>query len=65
MEYYIEAIRAAAEKCDPCELKDALDFLMGLAKDDYKAGALGLTEYGDIVNEYNDTLITANAINYI
>lgn len=65
MGYYIEAIRAAAEKADPSELKPMLDFLVGLAKEDYKAGALDVTEYGDICNEYSDALTTTNAINYL
>lgn len=65
MGYYIEAIRAAAEKCEPRELKPMLDFLVGLAREDYQAGALDVVEYYDIVNEYNDTLMATNAINYL
>ena len=65
MDYYIEAIRAAAEKCDPRELKPMLDFYVEQAKEEYHAGALDVVEYGDIVNEYNDTLVAANAVNYM
>lgn len=65
MGYYIEAIRAAAEGCEPHELKPMLDFYMEQATDDYKAGALDVVELGDILNEYADTLKTANAVNYI
>ena len=64
MEYYIDSIRAAAAACEPRELRPVLDFLLGQAQEDYNAGALGVTEYGDIVNEYADTLAIANAINY-
>jgi hypothetical protein len=64
MEYYIDSIRAAASACEPRELKPVLDFLLGQAQEDYRAGALGVTEYGDIVNEYADTLTTANTVNY-
>jgi hypothetical protein len=65
MEYYINAIRAAAEKCEPRELKPMLDFLVDQAKEDYKGGALDVAEYGDIVNEYTDTLVAANVVNYM
>lgn len=65
MEYYINAIRAAAEGCEPHELKPMLDFYMEQAKEDYRAGALDVAEYGDIVNEYGDTLMVKNAVNYI
>ena len=65
MERYIEAIRAAAEACDPRNLKNALDFILGSALEDYRAGALAVTEYGDIVTEYTDTLTAKNAINYM
>jgi hypothetical protein len=65
MGYYIEAIKAAAEKCEPHELKPMLDFLVELALEDYKAGALDVVEYGDICNEYNDTLMATNAVNYM
>ena len=64
MEYYIEAMRAAASVCKPCKLKPVFDFIIGQAKEDYEAGALGVTEYWDIVNEYTDTLTNANVINY-
>lgn len=64
MEYYIEAMRAAAEKCAPGELKPIFDFLMGKAEEDYHAGALAVTEYSDIIDEYADTLKGKNAINY-
>ena len=62
---YIEAIRAAAEKADPCELKPMLDFYMEQATEDYKAGALDVVELGDILTEYTYTLTATNAINYI
>ena len=65
MDYYITSMRAAAEKCEPHELKPMLDFFMEQAKEDYHAGALDVLELGDILNEYTDTLTTANAINYI
>lgn len=65
MEYYINSIKAAAEKCEPHELKPMLDFYMEQATDDYKAGALDVVELGDILNEYADTLKTANVVNYI
>jgi hypothetical protein len=65
MGYYIEAIRAAAEGCEPRELKPMLDFYMEQAQEEYKAGALDVAELGDILNEYTDTLTAANAVNYI
>lgn len=65
MEYYIEAIREAAAGCEPQELKPMLDFLVEQAKEDYKAGALDVVEYGDIVNEYTDTLTNKNVVNYM
>ena len=65
MEYYIEAIKDAAAKCEPCKLKPMLDFLMDCATEDYKGGALDVVELGDILTEYNDTLMATNAINYI
>ncbi len=65
MEYYIEAIRAAAEKADPRELKPMLDFYMEQATEDYKAGALDVLELRDILNEYTHTLMATNAMNYI
>ena len=65
MAYFIEAIRDAAEKCDPRQLKDALDFIVGLAAEEYKGGTLDVTEYGDIVDEYDITLKKVNAINWI
>ena len=64
MDYYITAIRAAADSAAPHDLKPALDFLLDLARDDYKAGALDEVELWDILNEYNDTLLGTNAINY-
>ena len=64
MEYYIDSIRAAAAACKPRELRPVLDFLLGQAQEEYNAGALGVMEYGDIVNEYADTLATANVANY-
>lgn len=65
MENYIEAIREAAAAASPRDLKDALDFLMDLATDDYKAGALSVLELGDILNEYDDAIQSTNAVNYI
>lgn len=65
MPYYIEAIRNAAEKCDRRKLKDALDFILGLAQEDYNAGALDVLEYAGIADEYADTLKAANVINCI
>lgn len=66
MAHYINAIRAAAAKCcEPKELKNILDYLVDLAKEDYKAGALDGAEYGYIVDEYTDTLTTANVVNYL
>lgn len=65
MEYYLEAIKAAADKCEPRELKPMLDFLVEQALEDYKAGALDVVEYGDIVNEYADAVRSTNIINYI
>ena len=65
MEHYTEAIRAAASKCEPRELKPMLDFILETATEDYKAGALGLLEYDEIATEYADTLKNTNAVNYI
>lgn len=65
MEYYIEAIRAAAAASSPRDLKPALDFVMGLARDDYKAGALDVVELGDILNEYDFALKAAGAMHYL
>lgn len=65
MEYYISSMREAASACEPRDLKPVLDFIMGQAQEDYKAGALGVTEYGDIIDEYVDALTTANVINYM
>jgi len=65
MDYYITSMRAAAEKCEPHELKPMLDFFMEQAKEDYRAGALDVVELGDILNEYDHTIKTTNAINYI
>lgn len=65
MEYYINSMRAAADKCEPHELKPVLDFYMEQATEDYKAGALDVLELRDILNEYNDTLMAANAVNYV
>ena len=65
MDHYIEAIRAAAAASSPRDLKPALDFLVDQARDDYKAGALAVHEYGDIINEYAETLREANVINYM
>lgn len=64
MEYYIEAIRAAVASAAPCDLKPALDFLMDLATDDYKAGALDHVELWDILNAYDDALRVSGAVNY-
>ena len=64
MEYYLEAIKAAAEKADPHELKPMLDFYLEQATADYKGGALALDEFYDILNEYNYTLMSLNVINY-
>lgn len=64
MEYYIDSMRAAASVCEPRELKPVLDFIIGQAQDDYRAGALDVAEYGDIINEYTNTLTNANVINY-
>lgn len=65
MEYYIKAIRSATIGCKPQQLKPMLDSLVGQAQEDYKAGELGVAEYGDIVNEYTDTLMATNAVNYM
>ena len=70
MEYYINAIRAAAEGCEPSELKPSelkpmLDFYIEQAHQDYKGGALDVTEYLGIVDEYADTLKVRNAVNYM
>ena len=65
MEYYITAMRAAAEKCSNWELKPVFDYLLGQAKEDFQAGALDMLEYYNIVNEYADTLKIRNAINYV
>lgn len=64
MDKYIEAIRAAASACEPLKLKDALDFIMESVTSDYRAGALAVTEYGDIITEYAETLRLANVVNY-
>ena len=64
MEYYITAMRAAASHCEPYELKPIFDCLVERAREDYQAGALDIVEYGDIVNEYADTLRNTNAVNY-
>ena len=60
MEYYIEAIRAAAESSGPRDLKPALDFLVGLAREDFIAGALDVAELNDILAEYHDVLALAS-----
>lgn len=65
MEYYIKSMRTAASVCEPQDLKSVLDSLVGQAQEDYKAGTLDVAEYGDIVNEYTDTLIATNVVNYI
>ena len=65
MEYYIKSMRAAAEGCEPHELKPMLDFYMEQATEDYRAGALDVAELGDILNEYTDTLMATNAVNCI
>ena len=65
MEYYITAMKAAAEKCTPREIKPIFDFLIEKAKEDYIAGALDVVELGDILNEYADTLRCKNVVNYI
>lgn len=62
MEHFIQAMRAAADKCEPYELRLMLDHIVDQAKEYYKAGALDVTEYGDIVNEYADTLLMASAV---
>ena len=64
MDHYIEAIRAAAASASPRELMPALDFLMDQATEEYKAGALDVLELRDILDEYEATLLEANAINY-
>jgi hypothetical protein len=64
MENYVEAIRAAAAASSPRDLKPALDFLLELATADYKGGALDEVELWDIINEYNDALMSAGAVNY-
>lgn len=60
MDYYIEAIRAAAESSGPRDLKPALDFLVGLAREDFIAGALDVAELEDIQAEYNAALSYAS-----
>lgn len=65
MEYYIKAIKSATSGCEPQQLKPMLDLLVGQAQEDYKAGELSVAEYGVIVNEYTDTLTTANVVNYM
>lgn len=64
MDYYLTSMRSAADHSRPEELKPVLDFLMELAKEDYKAGALDEIEIWDILNEYTDLLMTNNSINY-
>ena len=64
MAYYIEAIRAAAAAASPRDLKPALDFLVSLAKEDYKGGALDVLEYSDIIDEYAAALKSSGAVNY-
>ena len=64
MEYYIEAIRAAAEAASPRDLKPALDFIRGLATEEYRAGALDVSELGVILEEYDFALRGAGAVNY-
>lgn len=65
MEYYITAMRSAATKCQPWEIKPVFDHLLEMAQEEYTAGALDVTEFGDIINEYADTLRYKNAINYV
>ena len=64
MEYYITAIREAVAAASPRDLKPALDFLVDLATEDYRAGALDVVELGDILNEYESAVRSTNAINY-
>lgn len=65
MEHFITAMRAAANKCELKDLKNIFDHILEQAKEEYIAGALDVIEYGDIINEYADTLRFKNAINYI
>ena len=53
MVYYIESIRAAVDSSSPLDLKPALDFLVGLAREEYAAGALDVAELEDILAEYH------------
>ena len=64
MEYYIEQMRSAAEKCEPRELKDIFDYYLSLAIEEYQAGAMDAVEYSYIIDEYNDTLMQKNASVY-
>jgi len=65
MKHYIEAIRAAAAKCEPHELKPRLDFILETATEEYKAGALDVLEYDEVATEYADTLKNTNVVNYV
>lgn len=65
MEFYIEAMRSAAEKCPTRELKDIFDYYLSLAIEEYQAGNLDAVEYSYIIDEYNDTLMQKNAAIYI
>jgi hypothetical protein len=61
---YIEAIRAAAAHGPSPELQPMLEFILGMAAEDYKSGALGLLEFDEIATECADILRNTNAINY-
>lgn len=65
MAYYIEAIREAVAHSDPSYLKPALDFLMDLATEEYKAGALDVLELGAVLDEYESALLETNATQYV
>ena len=60
MEYYIESIRAAVDSSSPLDLRPALEFLVGLALEEYAAGALDAAELEDIQAEYNAALSRAS-----
>ena len=60
MGYYIEAIRAAVDSSSPLDLRPALEFLVGLAREEYAAGALDAAELEDIVAEYDAALSRAS-----
>ena len=61
---YIASMRAAVEHCELCELRAVFDYYLALALDDYRAGALDVFEYGLILDEYSETLMSTGASRY-